>query len=118
MIRTRHLDPAFGSTGPRMRRPLVQGIATEILNPKTALFFVSFIPQFVNLDPGHTAWQFLILGAISVGLNTAVDLLVVFCAATVARHIGRSQRFHTRQRTVSGAGMIGLGIYVAVVDAR
>jgi hypothetical protein len=118
IIRTRHIDPDFGNAVPRARRPLVQGIVTEILNPKTALFFLSFIPQFVAVDRGHTAWQFLTLGVISVALNTAVDLVVVLCAAAIAQRIGRSNTFHTRQRTVSGASMIGVGVYTAVVDAH
>src|SRR5579875_2794931 len=118
VIRTRHIDEDFGNAVRRARRPFVQGIVTEILNPKTALFFLSFIPQFVAVDRGHTAWQFLTLGVISVALNTAVDLVVVLCAAAIAQRIGRSKTFHTRQRTVSGAGMIGLGVYAAVVDAH
>ena len=43
----------------RVRNPFWQGIATEVLNPKTALFFLSFIPQFVNREAGHVFWQFL-----------------------------------------------------------
>src|ERR1700756_4272970 len=52
------------------RNPLWQGVATEVLNPKTALFFLSFIPQFVNRSGGHVFLQFVLLGTISVCLNT------------------------------------------------
>src|ERR1700751_2515204 len=58
------------------RNPLWQGVATEVLNPKTALFFLSFIPQFVNREAGHVFAQFLALGAVSVTLNTSADLVV------------------------------------------
>ena len=90
-----------------------QGIATEVLNPKTALFFLSFIPQFVSPARGHMTLQFLILGAISVSLNTAVDLIVVGFAGSIALRLAGNPNFIRRQRTASGVGMIGLGIYVA-----
>jgi threonine/homoserine/homoserine lactone efflux protein len=101
---------AAGST----RNPFWQGIATEVLNPKTALFFLSFIPQFVNRDLGHVFWQFVILGSISVGLNTSADLLVTFFAGPLGERIRSSARFRRSQRTATGAIMIGLGTYLAL----
>ena len=91
----------------------MQGIITEFLNPKTALFFLSFIPQFVVPAKGHITLQFLILGAISVGLNTVVDLMVVGLAASIARRLEGNPKLIERQRTASGVGMIALGVYVA-----
>jgi threonine/homoserine/homoserine lactone efflux protein len=95
------------------QRHFVQGIATEVLNPKTALFFLSFIPQFVSSAKGHMILQFLILGTISVSLNTAVDLIVVGFAGSFAPRLKNHPKFIERQRTASGVGMIGLGVYVA-----
>ena len=118
MIRTRHLNATGGETNPQAHQPLIQGIVTEALNPKTALFFLSFIPQFVALDKGHVALQFLLLGGISVALNTGVDLLVVTFAAAVAKRFRESKSFNANQRAASGIGMIGLGVYVAVADSR
>jgi threonine/homoserine/homoserine lactone efflux protein len=117
MIRTRHVDAIEGSESSSAGRPLIEGITTEVLNPKTALFFLSFIPQFVVPERGHAAGQFLLLGGVSVALNTAVDLLVVVFASALARRIKRNKSFNSKQRTASGAGMIGLGVYVAVADA-
>jgi threonine/homoserine/homoserine lactone efflux protein len=118
MIRNRHLQIAESDAGPTGHQSFIQGITTEILNPKTALFFLSFIPQFVVPSKGHAALQFLVLGSISVALNTAVDLVVVFFAAALARRLRSSQSFNTKQRAASGLGMIGLGLYVAVADNR
>ncbi len=95
-----------------------QGIFTEALNPKTALFFLSFIPQFIAPERGHVFWQFVVLGIISVTMNTAADLLVVSLAAPLERKLKESARFRRGQRVASGVGMIGLGAYVAFADTK
>jgi threonine/homoserine/homoserine lactone efflux protein len=117
MIRNRQLQlTGENDLVPKGHQSFLQGITTEVLNPKTALFFLSFIPQFIAPDKGHTALQFLLLGCTSVALNTAVDLVVVLFAAALARRIRTSRSFNSRQRAASGLGMIGLGLYVAVAD--
>src|SRR6266568_4418406 len=68
MIRSRNERPQT-ETKPR-GHAFRQGVWTEVLNPKTALFFLSFIPQFVNISLGHVVVQFLLLGSASVFLNT------------------------------------------------
>jgi threonine/homoserine/homoserine lactone efflux protein len=95
-----------------------QGIFTEALNPKTALFFLSFIPQFIAPERGHVFSQFVVLGIISVGMNTAADLLVVHLAAPLEKKLKSSARFRRNQRVASGVGMIGLGAYVAFADSK
>ena len=102
----------------RARNPFWQGIATEVLNPKTALFFLSFIPQFVNRESGHAFWQFLLLGTISVTLNTSADLVVTMFAGPLGNRIRSSSKFRRTQRTATGAIMIGLGTYLAASKAE
>jgi threonine/homoserine/homoserine lactone efflux protein len=99
---------------PPPRNPFWQGIATEVLNPKTALFFLSFIPQFVNREAGRVFAQFLALGAVSVTLNTSADLVVTMFAGPLGNRIRSSARFRRAQRTATGGIMIGLGTYLAV----
>jgi threonine/homoserine/homoserine lactone efflux protein len=100
------------------RNPLWQGVATEVLNPKTALFFLSFIPQFVDRSAGHVFLQFVALGTISVIMNTSADLIVIALAGPLGERIRSSAKFRRRQRTVTGAIMIGLGTYLATSEAR
>jgi threonine/homoserine/homoserine lactone efflux protein len=95
-----------------------QGVLTEVLNPKTALFFLSFIPQFISPERGHVFLQFAILGILSVTLNTAADIAVVSLAAPLERKLKSSTGFRRRQRTASGLGMIGLGAYLALSDSK
>ncbi len=116
MIRDRRAKVSTQIEADRSQRNFMQGIITEVLNPKTALFFLSFIPQFVVTAKGHITLQFLILGAISVGLNTFVDLMVVGLAASIARRLAGNPKLIERQRTASGVGMIALGVYVAASE--
>jgi len=103
---------------PGRRNPFWQGVMTEVLNPKTALFFLSFIPQFVNRASGHVFLQFVVLGMTSVSLNTAADIVVALLAGPLGERIRGSQRFRHRQRTLTGAFMIGLGTYVALGESK
>ena len=100
------------------RNPFWQGIATEVLNPKTAIFFLAFIPQFVNRMGGGIFWQFLLLGTISVALNTSCDLIVTFAAAPIGARLRSSPVLRRRQRTATGLTLIGLGAFVAVSDSK
>jgi threonine/homoserine/homoserine lactone efflux protein len=100
------------------RNPLWQGVATEVLNPKTALFFLSFIPQFVVRANGHVFMQFVTLGTISVVLNTTADLIVIALAGPLGEKIRSSAVFRRRQRTATGAIMIGLGTYLAASEGK
>lgn len=104
--------------GRSARNPLWQGVATEVLNPKTALFFLSFIPQFVNRGSGHVFLQFVALGTISIMMNTTADLIVIALAGPLGNRMRSSALFRKRQRTVTGAIMIGLGTYLATSESR
>jgi len=89
-----------------------------LLNPKTALFFLSFIPQFVNRSSGHVFLQFVLLGSISVVMNTTADLIVIALAGPLGNKIRSSAVFRRRQRTITGVIMIGLGTYLATSESR
>ncbi|OPY94377.1 RhtB family transporter [Bradyrhizobium sacchari] len=103
----RVVDPtAVQTTG--AHRAFREGIVVEALNPKTAAFFLAFIPQFV--DPTTlVAAQFIVLGLISVALNTTVDLVVTYWAAKARAGLAKRPSLIARTRQASGAVMCGLG---------
>src|SRR5882762_423109 len=97
------------------QRAFRDGVAVEALNPKTAAFFLAFIPQFLEPAAGYPALQFVTLGLISVTLNTLADVIVVVMAATArAGFVGRPGLLQ-RLRQGSGLFMAGLGISLALV---
>ena len=117
MIRERNAEMAVTPADAPRSGAFRQGVLTEVLNPKTALFFLSFIPQFIAPERGHVFLQFLLLGLTSVTLNTSADLVVVMLAGPLERELKSSVRFRRGQRVASGSAMIALGVYVAAADA-
>lgn len=95
------------------RRALLEGVAVEALNVKTALFFLAFLPQFVS--PGEPMIpQLVLLGTISVTFNTLVDVVAVFAAERLLKS-GPARAARARVLTrVSGFTMLGLGAWLAL----
>jgi threonine/homoserine/homoserine lactone efflux protein len=91
------------------RRAFREGIVVEATNPKTAAFFLAFIPQFLDVSAAHPALQFIVLGLISVALNTSADLIVVMLASVTRENFAHRPRLFQRLRQGSGVFMIGLG---------
>ena len=91
-----------------------QGIVVNTLNPKTALFFLAFLPQFV--DPGRgTPWlQILALGLLFAALGFFSDGAWALIAGTLGERLRRSRRFPAVQRYVSGSVFVGLGAVAAL----
>ena len=108
--------PRGAKAGGSARRALRDGILVEALNPKTAAFFLAFLPQFVDPAAGGVALQFLLLGTISVALNTAADVTVVFTATAVQGRLAASARLTRWLRRGAGALICGLGFSLAVSE--
>jgi len=92
------------------RRAVVDGIFVEALNPKTAAFFLAFLPQFVDLSRGHVALQFAALGLVSVALNTSADLAVALAAGAVRGSLSGRGEMIARVRQGAGGLMLALGL--------
>jgi threonine/homoserine/homoserine lactone efflux protein len=96
------------------RRVFLEGIAVEAFNPKTAAFFLAFIPQFLSPTAPDPALTFMALGLVSVALNTLADVVVVLAAsATRAQYVERPHLFR-RLRQGSGIFIAGLGLSLAL----
>jgi threonine/homoserine/homoserine lactone efflux protein len=103
---------ATSSVGPR--RAFREGVLVEALNPKTAAFFLAFIPQFVDPTEGYVVLQFVVLGFVSVALNTLADIVVAFAASRIRQGAAARPALIRRLREASGAAMIALGIGLAL----
>ena len=90
-------------------RAFREGVLVEALNPKTAAFFLAFIPQFVTPDAAAAA-QFAALGGICVAANTAVDLLVALGVGRVRRGLMQRPGLLLRLRLASAGMMVALGL--------
>jgi threonine/homoserine/homoserine lactone efflux protein len=96
------------------KRAFREGIMVEALNPKTAAFFLAFIPQFIEPTADYAALQFISLGLISVALNTFADIIVVAMASSARVTLARKPRLVQRLRQGSGLFIAGLGISLAL----
>jgi threonine/homoserine/homoserine lactone efflux protein len=97
-----------------LRRAFAQGIVVNVLNPKTALFFLAFLPQFVDPDAAHPAVQIAVLGLLFVLLGLVTDSIWAIAAGTAGGLLRRSRRFVRTQRYVTGTVYIGLGVATAL----
>ena len=95
-----------------------EGFVVNLLNPKTALFFLAFMPQFVDPESGQAAAQFVVLGVIYTLLGLATDGAYALAAGAAGTWLRRSRAYLGFERYVSGGLLIGLGLSAAVSGAR
>ncbi len=101
-----------------LRRIYGQGLVVNLLNPKTALFFFAFLPQFVNPNKGNVTTQTLLLGAMFVGMGIITDSLYALAASSLAEKLRVSRRFQKGQRYFAGWVYVGLGITTAFSGSK
>ena len=114
-VMTKDPDPEALVVSPEpLHRLFRDGFVVNLLNPKTAIFFLAFLPQFV--DPAHGAvhWQILVLGLTFMGLGIVSDGMFALVAGAAGDFLRRSRRFLRFQRWFAGTSFIGLGVTAAL----
>jgi threonine/homoserine/homoserine lactone efflux protein len=111
----RAVPAEVGAAAPQpLARLYGQGVVVGVLNPKAALFFFSFLPQFVSPGHGAVAAQMLVLGTLVVAITLVSDCCYAALAGGVAQTLLRKPKVVRRQQIVAGCVYIGLGIAAAV----
>jgi threonine/homoserine/homoserine lactone efflux protein len=101
-----------------LRQVFTQGIIVSVLNPKTAIFFFSFLPQFARPERGHVALQFATLGLIFVGMAAVSDSIWAMAAGTARGYLRSNTKFLRRQKYFTGGTYIALGLATAMTGHR
>lgn len=116
-LRRTAVSPPSSFDAPRLRRIARDGFLVALLNPKTALFFAAFLPQFV--DPAaSTAVQGATLGLVFVLVAVVTDTSYVLAANLAASRIGEGKRLDAFGRYAAAATYIGLGVFTAATGSR
>jgi threonine/homoserine/homoserine lactone efflux protein len=111
------LEPTASSER-SMRRVFSQGVWVNILNPKTALFFFAFLPQFVSVDRGSVAAQIFLLGTMFVALGIVSDGLYALAAGSLGDWLRRRPGVMQVQRYFAGTIFVGLGVATALAGGK
>jgi threonine/homoserine/homoserine lactone efflux protein len=101
-----------------LHRAFRDGFMVNLLNPKTAIFFLSFLPQFVDPARGSVHWQVLALSLTFMALGLLSDGMFALVAGTAGGFLRRSQRLQRLLRWFSGASLVGLGISAALASRK
>ena len=110
------LDPDRRQVG--LRTTFWQGFLVNALNPKLSLFFLAFLPQFVEIDSEKTLVQTLMLGLIFMGLTAAIFAGYGYFAAILRRYMLNSRRVSRIMRWTFGSIFVGLGVRLALANQQ
>jgi threonine/homoserine/homoserine lactone efflux protein len=117
LFRARKQDPEMAVTAQAKsgRRAFFESMTVEILNPKTAIFFMAFLPQFIETTAAFPIWlQFILLGTIVNLMFSVADVVGVVLASAIIGTFRRSSHAQRLMQRAGGAVLVGLGVHVAL----
>ncbi|MDO9403167.1 MAG: LysE family translocator [Polaromonas sp.] len=100
------------------RKLFLMGFMTNLLNPKVAMFYLSFFPQFLHPERGHLLLQSLTLGAVQIGASAAINALLILGAAGVTAFMSQSRGWLAAQRYLMGSVLAFLAVRIAFMERR
>jgi threonine/homoserine/homoserine lactone efflux protein len=113
--RTVGMAPIALHTQKTAGRAFVESMLVEVLNPKTAIFFLAFLPQFIDAAANFPVWlQFLILGTLVNAMFTLADVACVLAAGLITARLSRVSSLQRNLQRAGGAILVGLGLHVAL----
>ncbi|MEZ5377217.1 MAG: LysE family translocator [Acidimicrobiales bacterium] len=102
----------------RLRRVFVDAVVLNVLNPKTAIFFLSFVPQFIDPETAHPVLDIATLGAVFIVLGLVSDGAYALAGGWVGGRLRRSPRLQRRKDLVAGGTYLGLGAFTALAGGH
>jgi threonine/homoserine/homoserine lactone efflux protein len=116
-LREQAFDPhTSGAAAASASQAFLRAVVTGILNPKVALFFLAFLPQFVDPSRGSAIVQFLILGSILALLDTLYEIVLATLAGAIAGWFTHNPRFAVWRQRITGAALVALGVRLALAE--
>jgi threonine/homoserine/homoserine lactone efflux protein len=116
LLSKEHKTNSINTTRAGSRRAFTKAVITGILNPKVALFFLAFLPQFVDAERGFAFLQFFILGVILAMLDIFYESTLALAAVTLSGWFRKNPRFASWRQKVTGAVLVGLGVRLALSE--
>jgi RhtB (resistance to homoserine/threonine) family protein len=112
------LDGFRANNSPNFRRIYCDAIITNVLNPKVALFFIAFLPQFIDSAASNSIWPFLILGTTFIFTGTIWCIILAFFASTIFKRLKDNKKASSYLNKACGITLVGLGVKVALTNRK
>ncbi len=110
---TPHDQPGLAAAPQATSRILGRGLVVNVLNPKVSLFFLAFLPQFIDHQQGSATQQILVLGAVFLAIALTIDVIYAIGSGSLGRWLSRRPKLFRHQERIAGVVYLGLAGFAA-----